>query len=138
MHDDALKALWRAQSIEPAPPLPDAEQMAEMTNQMSCLNRTLFWRDVRENIAAVFVIVCFGVYFFLVPTPLARVGCVIAILSGLLVIAYPTWRKRRVAKVAPDASMMQWLESELRKVEVEIALLRSVLWWYILPLSVGG
>lgn len=138
MHDDALKALWRTQRIEPAPLLPDARQMAEMRHHVNCLNRTLFWRDVRESIAAIVVMVCFGIYFFIFPAPLARIGCAIEILSSLLVIVYPIWRKRRVAKAAPDASMMQSLGSELRNVEVEIALLRSILWWYILPLSLGG
>jgi len=140
MHDDDLKALWRAQSIEPAPPLPDASQMAEMKSRMRCLNRTLFLRDCRENIAAVIVMVVFGYYFFnarIAPTLLARAGCVIVILSSLLVTAYPVWRKRRVAKAPAEASMMQSLESELGKLEVEIAILRSVLWWYILPGTVG-
>lgn len=137
MHDNALKELWRAQSIEPAPALPSSTQLAEMAKRVSSLNRTLFWRDCRENIAALFVLACFGVYFFIIPAPLARVGSVIVILWSLLVMAYPIWRKRRVPKAAPDASMMESLECELRKVEVEIGLLRSILWWYILPGTVG-
>ncbi|MEW6306865.1 MAG: serine hydrolase domain-containing protein [Verrucomicrobiota bacterium] len=137
MHDDALKELWRAQRIESAPPLPDAAQLAGMNARLKRMDRTLFWRDCRENIAAVFVMAVFGLYFFLFPAPLARVGSAIVVLSGLVVMAYPFWRKRRVPKAVPEASLMQSLESELRKVEVEIALLRSVLWWYILPGAVG-
>jgi CubicO group peptidase (beta-lactamase class C family) len=137
MHDDALKELWRAQIIEPAPPLADSRQLAEMKSRMKRMNRTLFWRDCRENIAAIFVMACFGLYFFIFPALLARVGCIIVILSGLLVMVYPIWRKRRVPKAAPDASLMRSLECELRKVEVEISLLRSVHWWYLLPGAVG-
>ena len=133
MHDDALKEIWRAQSIEPAPPLPTSEQLAAMKTKMSCMNRTLLWRDWRENIAAVFVMIVFGVYFFIFTTPLARLGSVLVILCSLFVIAYPTWRRRRIPKPALDTSMMQSLEAELQKINVEIALLRSVLWWYILP-----
>jgi CubicO group peptidase (beta-lactamase class C family) len=137
MHDDELKALWRAQRIEPAPPLPDAEQLAEMERKTKALDRTILWRDRRENSAALLVMAIFGVYFFVFPTLLARIGCVIVILSSLVVMAYPMWRKRRVPKAAPEATMTEALESELRKVEVEIALLRSVLWWYILPGCAG-
>lgn len=137
MHDDALKELWRAQRIEPAPPLPDAKQLAEMKNRMSGLNRTLFWRDCRENIAALFVAVVFGIYFYIFSAPLARLGSAIVVFSSLFVMVYPFWRKRRVPKAPPEASLMQSLESELRRVEVEIALLRSVHWWYILPGAIG-
>ena len=137
MHDDALKELWRAQRIEPAPPLPDPAQLAAMKARLESLDRTVFWRDVRENIAALFVAVVFGVYLFIFPSVLARIGSSIVILSSLFVMAYPIWRKRRVAKAPPDASLMESLQAELRKVEVEIALLRSVHWWYILPGAVG-
>lgn len=137
MHDDELKALWRTQTIEPAPPLPGSEQLAAMQSRMNGMNRTLFWRDCRENVAALFVLVVFGAYFFIFPNPLARLGSVVVMLSSLFIVAYPLWRKRSVPKPAPDASMVESLESELRKVQVEILLLRSVLWWYILPCSAG-
>ena len=137
MHDHELKALWKAQDIEPAPPLPDSKQLASMKSRMNSMNRTLFWRDCRENIAALFVIVIFGIYFFIFPAPLARLGSAIVVLSSLFVMVYPVWRKRRVPKAPSDASLIQSLESELRRVEVEIALLRSVHWWYILPGAVG-
>lgn len=137
MHDETLKELWREQSIEPAPPLPDAEQLVKMKRRLSRLSRTLFWRDCRENLAAVFVVACFGLYFVIFPALLARLGSALVILSGLVVMLYPIWRKHRVPKPAPESSMMQLLESELRRVEVEISLLRSVHWWYILPGTVG-
>ena len=133
MHDDALKEIWRAQSIEPAPSLPSAEQLAAMKYQDGPHESHPFWRDCRENIAAVFVMIVFGVYFFIFPSPLARLGSVLVILASLFVMVYPTWRRRRIPKPAPDTSMMQSLEAELQKINVEIALLRSVLWWYILP-----
>ncbi len=137
MHDDALKEIWRGQSIEPAPPLPGAEQLAAMKSRMKNMDRTLRGRDWRENIAAVFVMIVFAAYFFIFPSPLSRLGSVLVILGSIFVMAYPTWRKRRVPKAAPDASMMQSLEAELQKINVEIALLRTVLWWYILPGPIG-
>ena len=137
MHDDALKAMWRAHSVGPAPKLTDAEQIAAMQAKVKGLDRTIFWRDVRENIAGVFVIAVFGFYFFAFTAPLARLGSVLVILSSLVAMGYPWWRKRRVVKAEPDASLAETLNGELRKVDVEIALLRSVFWWYIFPLTVG-
>ena len=137
MHDDALKAMWRAQNIGPTPKLSDAEQIAAMQSKMKGLDRTLFWRDLRESIAGLFVMVCFSVYFFVFTAPMARVGSGIVVLSSLVATVYPIWRKRRVVKAEPDASLAEMLKGELRKLDVEIALLRSVFWWYIFPLSVG-
>ena len=137
MHDDELKTLWRAQTIDPAPPLPGSEQLAAMHSRMRGMNRTLFWRDCRENVAALFVVVVFAIFFFIFTSTLARLGSIVVILGSLFVVAYPIWKRLRIPPAAPEASMMQSLESELRKVQVEIALLRSVLWWYILPSSVG-
>src|SRR5690606_41604730 len=111
MHDAALKELWRTQSIEPAP-LPDSEQLARMVARLRSTIRSLFWRDCRENIAAAFVVACFAVYFFIFTAPLARAGSLMEVLSGLLVIAYPIWRKRRVPRASPDAWVMQSLECE--------------------------
>jgi CubicO group peptidase (beta-lactamase class C family) len=136
MHDDALKQLWRAQSIEPAP-LPDSEQLDEVKSRVRRMNRTLFWRDCRENVAAVFIMACFGLYLLIFPNLLARLGSFMVILSALLMIVYPIWRKRRAPKATPEMSLTQSLEAELRRVEVEIALLRTILWWYILPGTVG-
>jgi CubicO group peptidase (beta-lactamase class C family) len=136
MHDDALKELWRSQSIQ-APPLPNQDQLAAMKCKLRSLDRTLFWRDCREAFAALIVVGFFGAYFFIFTTPLARLGSILVILSSVFVVAYPISRKRGVPRPAPDATLMESLHLELRRVEVEIALLRSVHWWYILPGTIG-
>jgi CubicO group peptidase (beta-lactamase class C family) len=137
MRDEDLKELWRAQTLEPAPPLPDAKQITAMKRKTKSFDRAIFWRDFRESLAAIFLVIWFGGTFFTVSALLAKIGCVIIVLASVFICWYPLHQKRRVAKPAPDAPMAQALQCELRKVEVQIRLLRSILWWYLLPLGVG-
>ena len=137
MNDDTLKSLWQKQCLEePAPP--NEAEISTMKRRTKQLGRTIFWRDVRENVAAAVVAVIFTFYFCKFGAFLARVGCVIVVLSCGFITWYSESKKRRVPKAQPDAPMMQALELELQKVNVQIGLLRSVLWWYILPVTVGG
>jgi CubicO group peptidase (beta-lactamase class C family) len=137
MHDEALKQLWQQQRFDAPPRFSGEEQIAAMKRKMKKFDRTIFWRDSRESLAAIFVIAWFGVMFFKVPALMPRIGCAIIVLAGAFVCWYPISRKRRVAKTAPDAPVAETLRCELQKVEVQIRLLRSVLWWYLLPLGVG-
>ncbi|MDB6034209.1 MAG: Beta-lactamase [Verrucomicrobiales bacterium] len=138
MHDDALKKLWQEQRFDASRSLPDEKEIAAMKRKMKKFDRTISWRDGRESLAAIFIIIWFGRAFFKVPAPLAKVGCVILVLASVFICWYPIRKKRRVAKAAPDAPMTQALQCELEKVEVQIRLLRSIVWWYLLPLMAGA
>jgi CubicO group peptidase (beta-lactamase class C family) len=137
MHDEALKKLWQGQRIDTPPTFGDEKLIAAMQRKMKSFDRTIFWRDWRENLAAIFVAIFFGGTFFTVSAPMARIGCVILVLASAFICWYPMHKKRGVAKAEPDAPMTEALQSELQKVEVQIGLLRSILWWYLLPLGVG-
>jgi CubicO group peptidase (beta-lactamase class C family) len=137
MHDEALKKLWQEQRFDAPPPVLDEKQIAAMQRKMKKFDRTILWRDWRENIAAIFIALFFGVMFFTGPALMPRIGCVILVLASAFICWYPMHKKRGVAKTAPDAPVTEALECELEKVEVQIRLLRSILWWYLLPLGVG-
>ena len=137
MHDDVLKRLWQEQRLD-LPALPDERQIAMIKRKMKDFNRIIFWRDFQESVVAIFLVIGFGVAFFYVSTLLARIGCVIIVLASTFVGWYLFHRKRRAARVDLDATIIQTLQYELRKIEAQIELLRSVLWWYILPLSIGA
>jgi CubicO group peptidase (beta-lactamase class C family) len=137
MHDDALKQLWQEQRFDASPAFPDEKQIAAMKRKTKKLDRTIFWRDCRESLAAIFVAIFFGSVFFTVSALMPRIGCVILVLASVFICWYPIHKKRRVAKAMPDAPVTEALQCELQKVEVQIRLLRSVLWWYLLPLGVG-
>lgn len=136
MQDDALKELWRNQSV-PHKALPDAKGMAAMQRKMKRFDRTIRRRNILEIGAGILVGGYYGVQFFRVSSPLSKVGCIVVLASVLLI----SWRllrsKFHQPKVEPSVSLSNAIEIELRKVVTQIGLLKSVLWWYLLPLLTG-
>jgi hypothetical protein len=111
--------------------------MSAMQKQTTQLRRTLLARDVRELLACVVVGVVFGVYFFTERAPVTRLGALITV-AGSIFIAWKILHARRTTPVAkPDATVIESVRAELRSVRTQSQLLGSVLWWYLLPLTVG-
>src|SRR4029434_1717887 len=136
MNDDELKKLWQQQSLR-APALSPAQVMSAMQKQTTQLRRTLLARDVRELLACVVVGVVFAIYFFINRAPVARLGALITV-AGSIFIAWKVLHARRTTPAAkPDATVVESLRAELHSVRTQSQLLRSVGWWYWLPLAVG-
>ena len=137
MNDDALKKLWQEQQFAPASPAPDSELIPRMKTKMKKFNRTLFWRDARELIVCVFLALYFSYMIPLSPSRLSAAGCVVIVLSCIFI----GWRlvaaRRAHPRVPETAPTGDFVRAELASVKRQIHLLRTVLWWYLLPLFIG-
>ena len=137
MNDDALKKLWQEQPLD-VPALPDGAQIAAMKKRMTCFDKTISWRDYGEVAACIVIIVFFGWdLLFRNPSALTQAGCVVLIASAVFIAWKLIWSKRRLPKAEPNAPIFEAVRGELRKVENQIRLLKSVAWWYLLPLFIG-
>src|SRR5579864_4015145 len=134
MNDDALRKLWQEQTFTAPPGLPDTEQIAVVKRKMKRFDKTLFWRDCREVAACLLVVGWFGSELFRNHSLEAQLGCWLLILSGIFIAAKLILSRRRVPPAEPSASLEEATGAEIRKVDVQIDLLRSVWWWYLLPL----
>ena len=131
MNASELEYLWqRQQPIEPSP-----ENIAQIAGSVSALDRKfrrlIWWRDLRE-IAAVLIL---AVWVGLSGQTWRRW---LAIASVLFVAAWII-RSRIVAR--PDREMpsvIERLQQMIRETEKQIHLLRSLLWWYLLPCAVAA
>ncbi len=137
MNDDALKKLWQEQPLDPGQAIPTMEQLTAMKQKMTRFDRVINRRDLGELIAALFGGGYFSFVFFQIHSLTARVGCVVIVLGMVLIMWRLLWNSRRQVKMEPNASVMDALKIELQKVEIQIGLLKSVFWWYILPIMVG-
>jgi D-alanyl-D-alanine-carboxypeptidase/D-alanyl-D-alanine-endopeptidase len=137
MNEQELKDLWQKQKLEAAPLVDARAQIEAMRTKMSELHATLNARNVGELATCGFVIIVFGVYFFIFPYPVTRLGDLIVI-GGCLLASWKFIESRRRAP-RPDAAapMAHWLKQERERVHHEAELLRTVLWWYILPIGLG-
>lgn len=137
MNDPELKELWLNQ-----PPAgraqPSGEALLANTKaKMKKMDRTLFWRDIREYVACAFIVWWFGLRGTGADNALTITGRVVVVAGCLLIAGVLYYSQRRQRPKADIASVRKALEGELDRINRQIKLLRSVLWWYVLPISVG-
>lgn len=134
MNDQELKDLWRAQKIADAPPI----QIEAVRKKMADLHSVLDARNLREIVTAAVVILIFGFYYLAIPYPITRIGDLIVI-AGCI---FASWKmiesKQRAPRPDAAAPMAQWLQQERARVHHEAELLRTVTWWYTLPILLGA
>ena len=102
------------------------------------MRNTLFKRDITETVAAVFVIACIAPALFFVSGTIAKVGAGIIILGAIEIVVLMNWVRRLDKPDFAALPLKDFLASELRSMDRQIALLRYVAWWYLLPILTGA
>lgn len=138
MNEQELKKLWQQQPLNAPPKEAPQELPVAMEQRTKHFGRTIFWRDVREVAACVFIVFAFLPNLFRPASMLTKAGCVLLVLSAIYIGCRLVLSKRRGDRRLTTHSIRNYLQDELRKVEVQIHLLRTVLWWYIMPLYIGA
>jgi hypothetical protein len=112
------------------------EDMGELRARVAKLRRVARARDLRETaIAAVLI----GVFLWIAwgaATPLERIGAAITAAGCAFIIV---WVRAAGRGREPDTDLpvAKFFRHELAYLDRQVALLRNVLWWYILPLTAG-
>jgi hypothetical protein len=118
--------------------LDDEDILALVQSGSRKLDRQIRSRDWREVVAGIIAGVIIAPGAFRGPA-LARVGAWM-VLAGLVLVMWRLYRARRIGgRGATDRSLSvaEALRAEGRRLDAQIALLESVLWWYVAPLSIG-
>lgn len=133
MTDDA-KRLWRTGDEDAGREMPDAELLAMVKRRSARLERQVRRRDLLEIVAAGVVCVLFTPLLF-DASWVTRAGVILFVLGSALILV----RLHRARRGAPDptAPLGRALRTERARVDAQIRLLESVLWWYIAPLALG-
>jgi hypothetical protein len=101
------------------------------------MERSIHGRDVREILAAVFVVGAFAAMWPLYrSSPVAILGVVIIFLGAALII-YVLMSARKPEPLSFHASVLDFSRNRLAWLDSQIRLLRTVVWWYVAPLCVG-
>lgn len=134
---DEYRDAWRSETSDAD--APDEERLLERVREESeAFDRKIRRRDLLETLAAVVVAAAFGYEAATVETLVARLGALIIVGSSAFIV----WWLRRARKAGPARSMdlpvADRLQAERERVEIQIRLLESVLWWYAGPLAVGA
>ena len=129
MNASELEQLWKRQpSLQPS-----GEDITRIAATVAELDRTfrrkIRARDLREIGAAVVVAIAFG----LAAQTWLRWICVA---SSVFVIGVIIWSRLAVRPPRENPSVVGRLQQMLRETQMQIRLLRSVLWWYLVPCAV--
>jgi len=129
--DDELMLLWQ-QGVSDAP---DAAEVARLAARASMrrFDRLITRRNVIESLAAAGVLFWFGWNFVI---GYQRLSNALSFASVSFVIAYLWWQHRHAVGLDAAADAEAYHAALLGRLDHQIALLRTVPYWYLLPLYV--
>ena len=110
----------------------DPERMARtIMAQVWRFDHMLFWRNAREYAGGIVLLVVFLGQLVLGDD---RVGALVGIGSVGFVMAYLWWKHRGLRPLDPTADVTAYKATLLARVNDQIRLLRTVTYWYLVPL----
>ena len=111
----------------------DPERVARaIMAQVWRFDQTLFWRNAREYAAGIVLLVVFLGQLVLGDD---RIGALVGIGAVGFVLGYLWWKHRGLQPLDPAADLVAYRAALLARIDDQIRLLRSVTYWYLLPLS---
>jgi hypothetical protein len=137
MDIERLKTAWQKRSAAPAHRVSGGNLAATLDRRVRRLERQVFWRDIRETVAAIIGVIIFGLFAWYTASPVARAGAALTVVAAIFIVAHLHRTRARVSAADPSLPVIAYCRGALDRVDAQIALLRSVLWWYILPILIG-
>lgn len=133
MLEQDLKNIWKGTAESKSIKIEKSHLFEDLEGEMTELKKGIKKRDRREIAASVFGLLLFGYLAYEVPFIISKVGCGLNILWFIYLVF--KLRTNRNKKRFIDLTWSLWKQLETEKVNIkqEIALLNSVLYWYILP-----
>ena len=134
---DDLLSTWQKSNAGSLPAEKRDVLVAHVCRQADRLGATIIRRDAIETIASIAAILFFSLAFFRFDALAAKTGSAIVVFGACFII-YQLHRTRTLRTPSRlDLSVHRFCETEIERLDRQIHLLRSVLWWYITPIIVG-
>lgn len=139
MNLDDAKACWQSQEQLAGVAMSDGQILEMVREESRAFDAKIRNRDLREILL---MVVCapFVLVTLLLPSSwVARAGALLVLASCALMY----WKLRRARGTGDRAasstlSLTDVLRAQRAKVDAQIDLLNSVLWWYMAPLAIGA
>jgi hypothetical protein len=132
-----LKEEWRNEMDRSISTSELENLLNDVQSRCTGMDRSIHWRDVREILAAVFVIGVFAAVWPLYrSSPVAILGVTLICLGAALII-YVLMSARKPEPLSFHASVLDFSRNRLAWLDGQIRLLRTVVWWYVAPMFVG-
>lgn len=132
-----LRKSWQSEVTRPASAAELQQFLGDAQRHFGSLERRIHRRDVREILAAMFVVVGFAAGWPIYRSfPVACLGVAVILLSTPVIVYVFLWARRPTP--APFAtSVLEFSRQRLAWVDRQIRLLQTIVWWYVAPLATG-
>jgi hypothetical protein len=134
---EEIQGSWKSEVNRPVPPTELLQILAAVQQRYDRLERSIHRRDIREILAALFVVAAFAAMWPLYRTSFVACLGVVIIMLGAAVIVYVLLTSRRPFPFPFNASVLDFSRQRLAWLNGQIHLLQTVAWWYVGPLFVG-
>jgi hypothetical protein len=128
---DDLRNLWQNQEVEEM-----KISITELRAKAAKFRNRIRRRNLREQVACLFVIVAFGGLFFKSPAAVPRIGFGL-IVAGAIYISWHLYAKATPKGLPGDIGCANGLEFYRRELEKQRDLLQDIWKWYLGPLIPG-
>lgn len=135
MNFDELQSAWKQRQSDLDDDRIDAlAQRAR--SRSSWLEVVLWWRDLRESVAALAVMAFFSYVLFDADGWVTKSGAVVILLGSVLALVVLYWARRSRPQHAQPLN--EFCAAQLDRIDRQILILRNVTWWYSGPLIAGA
>lgn len=128
---DDLRNVWRNQPLENATIV-----LEEIRAKATRFERRISRRNLREYLGGLIGVAVYAYYIWRFPNVFVRAGSAM-IIAGALFVMWRIHRHGRVARLPQDLGLNASLDFHRRHLARQRDLLRSVFWWYLLPMIPG-
>ena len=109
----------------------------KVRSRMSGFDKSIWWRDMRESLAAIVLIVWYG-YSLLQPQNWwGKCGFVLGIVACIYIIVVFNWARVKGKVARTDLPMEDYCKAELVRVDRQIWMLRNIHLTYLGPLAIA-
>lgn len=138
MDPEQLRQAWQSQPSGSQLHIDADVLIREVRRNQQGFRATIFWRDVREILVALLIIVATSLHVMFKGIRENWLWLLMGV-GAAWVAGYLLYDRSRRRRNAPhyDGALIPHIEQSLKDIEHQIWLLTNVFWWYLLPLAVG-
>ncbi|MFA5263013.1 MAG: hypothetical protein WC378_04250 [Opitutaceae bacterium] len=138
MNFDDLSNLWRRQAPTPLPQIDVEGLQRSFETKRRRMARTLFWRDMIEILAGVFVAVVFAWTGWKMGPGGWPIAASVILIFFVIAVFIRERVRAHVLQLAADASLIDKLDADIAELRHQQGLLLSVDRWYIAPITAAA
>ena len=135
-HQDDLSELWKSQPSRSGG-IKGEDMLALVQKKLRRFDRTVTVRNWLECVAGIAVVVFFLWTAARVPDPVVKIGSLVVAAGAAWIVFYVVRYGNSSETVDPSQDLTSYTRALAARYDHQIRLLKSVKYWYLLPIYIG-